>query len=242
MSRSKRRPRDRAGRERMRSSFVISLILHALVLLALSIEWHSASRLHLPEKIYSVKVLWSTQARGSGGAEAKRDQVKVTAVKEAPTKKAARKEEAKTPVPKKPQKNKAKADSKTGAKNESESAPPAEKTAGAEAGEGAGSGTGIAVDAAQFPFSYFLSAIERKVSDNWYSAASEKGAGLTGVVYFRLMRNGSVEDVRIETSSGNGYFDRAAIRAVKSAAPFPPLPRGFQDDFLGVHFTFVQKK
>ena len=56
-----------------------------------------------------------------------------------------------------------------------------------------------------------------------------------------LMRDGTVQDVRDETSSGNEYFDRSAVRAVKSASPFPPLPRGFQDEFLGIHFTFVQK-
>jgi TolA protein len=226
----------------MRSSLVISLILHGLVVTALFMEWHAGTRLHLPEKVYSVRVLLATQARRSGGAGAKRDDVKVTEVKEAPPRKAARKEEAKVAVPKKPEKDKAKNDTKPGTKDKNEGATPAENTGGAATGGGVGSGTGIAVDAVQFPFSYFLAAIERRVSDNWYSAASEAGAGLTSVVYFRLMRDGSVEDVRVETSSRNSYFDRAAIRAVKSAAPFPPLPRGFQDDFLGIHFTFVQKE
>jgi TolA protein len=225
----------------MRSSLAISLILHGLVLFGLFTEWRSSSRPHYPEKIYSVKVLWATQGRGSRGAAAKKDDVKVTSVKEAPRKRAAPKPEAKVAVPKKPAKSKAETETKTGAKDESKSPAPAEETAGTAPGEGVGGGTGIAVDAARFPFSYFLSAIERKVSENWYSAASDGKTGLSSVVYFRLLRNGSVEDVRVETSSGNGYFDRAAVRAVKSAAPFPPLPRGFQDEFLGIHFTFVQK-
>jgi TolA protein len=117
----------------------------------------------------------------------------------------------------------------------------AERSDGTTAGPGTADGTGISVDAAQFPFAYFLSAIERRVSDHWYNTSSQPGSGLTCVVYFRLMRDGSVQDVRGETSSGNDYFDRSAVRAVKGASPFPPLPRGFQDEFLGIHFTFVQK-
>jgi TonB family protein len=105
-----------------------------------------------------------------------------------------------------------------------------------------GSGEGRGAQSANFPFSYFLAAIERKVSENWFSAVAENAAGLTCVVYFALMRDGGVSDVRLETSSGNAYFDRAATRAVKSAAPFPPLPKAFTDTYLGIHFTFVQKE
>jgi periplasmic protein TonB len=224
----------------MRSSFVISLILHGLVLGALFIEWHSVSRMRFPEKIYSVKVLGSLEGRRPAGAAAKRDDVKVTAAKEAPKRKAPRKVEPKVAVPKKPGK---KPESKANGVNNT--AAPAEKPPGEAAGSLAagdtGDGTGIAVDA-RFPYSYFLSAIERRVSENWYSAVSQGRVGLTCVVYFRLMRDGSVGEARIETSSGNGYFDRAALRAVKSGSPFPPLPGGFAGDFLGIHFTFVQKE
>lgn len=225
----------------MKFSLVISLILHGLVLGALFIEWHSAAQMHLPEKIYSIRVIGSLNARRPAGADAKRDDVKVTTTKEEPKKKAPRREEPKAAVPKKPGK-KPESKAKGGSKAPAPAEEPRGEAAGSLAGGAAGDGTGIAVDAARFPYSYFLSAIERRVSENWYSAVSQGRAGLTCVVYFRLMRDGSVGDVRIETSSGNDYFDRAALRAVKSGAPFPPLPRGFADDFLGIHFTFAQKE
>ena len=225
----------------MRFSLVASLILHGLVLGALFIEWHSAARMHLPEKIYSIRVIGSPGARKPAGGDAKRDNVKVTTPKEAPKKKAPPKAEPKAAVPKKTGK---KTESK--AKTEGKAAAPAEEprgeAPGSLAGGATGDGTGIAVDAAQFPYSYFLAAIERRVSENWYSAVSQGRAGLTCVVYFRLMRDGSVGDVRIEKSSGNDYFDRGALRAVRSGSPFPPLPGGFADDFLGIHFTFAQKE
>ncbi len=146
---------------------------------------------------------------------------------------AAEKEE-KIPVPKKPE-----------TKKEGEKAkdpPPAPEEKPIDVGVAADQGTGIAVDAPVFPFSYYLAAIERKVSANWFSAVSEGASGITCVVYFRLRRDGSVDDAKIETSSGNAYFDRAALRAVKSSSPFPPLPRAFPDQYLGIHFTFVQKE
>jgi TonB family protein len=225
----------------MRLSFIISLIFHGFLFSALFVEWHAASRMHLPEKVYSVKVLGSLRTGTVRSAPGRRESVKVTAPKTAPKKKLPREMGPKVAVPKKQAKNRK-------PKGSSEVPAPAaaarEQARGDSTGTGAGTSgaEGITVDAAQFPFGYFLSAIERRVSESWYLAMVKPGSGLTCVVYFRLMRNGSVEDVRVEKGSGNDYFDRSAVRAVKSASPFPPLPRGFQDDFLGIHFTFVQKE
>ena len=61
-------------------------------------------------------------------------------------------------------------------------------------------------------------------------------------VYFRVGRNGSIESPAVETSSGNFVFDQAALRAVVQASPLPPLPGGFADDYLGVHFSFAYEQ
>ncbi|MCX5754350.1 MAG: TonB family protein [Candidatus Krumholzibacteria bacterium] len=225
----------------MKLSLGISACVHAIVLTALVFLFQAVPKMRLPEGVYSVKILQPFVGAGpSAGAkteEGKKDAVKVEEPKQEP-----KKEEAKIPVPKKPDATK-EGDAKKAAeaKKEASENGAGEKPLGVSVGAGAGDGTGIAVDAASFPFGYFLAAIERRVSENWFSAVSEGGTGLTCVVYFRLMRDGSASDARIETSSGNAYFDRAAVRAVKSAAPFPPLPRAFTDAFLGIHFTFVQK-
>lgn len=224
------------GGKGMRFSLGISLCIHAIVLGALVFLFNAVPGMDIPEGVYSIKILqpFGGSVR-TGGAEeqgAAKDEAKAEKPKEPP-----KKEEPKVPVPKKPD-----------AKKEGESSSkPAEKPAGdeplgVEVGVGTGDGTGIAVDGANFPFSYFLMAIERRVSDNWFSAVSEGATGLTCVVYFRLNRDGSASDVRLEKSSGNAYFDRAAMRAVKSATPFPPLPKAFTEAFLGIHFTFVQKE
>jgi TonB family protein len=217
----------------MRLSLGVSVVVHAVILAALVLLFNAVPQMRLPEAVYSVKIL-QPFVGSSPPAAAKADEAKAETPKTPP-----KKPEPKIPVPKKPE-----AKSKAAAKKVAETKPPApaaeEKPLGVSVGVG-GEGAGIAVDAASFPFSYFLAAIERKVSDNWFSAVSEGAKGLTCIIYFKLMRDGSVSDVRVETSSGNAYFDRAAERAVKSAAPFPPLPGAFTDPSLGIHFTFVQK-
>ncbi len=218
----------------MRLSLGISACVHAVVLTALVFLFQAVPKMRLPEGVYSVKILQPFVGSGPKSA-AKAEEGEKEAVKIEEPKQKPKKEEAKIPVPKKPDAKK-----EGEAKKETPAADTGEKALGVTVGEG--DGTGIAVDAANFPFGYFLAAIERRVSENWFSAASEGGTGLTCVVYFRLMRDGSVSDARVETSSGNAYFDRSALRAVKSAAPFPPLPRAFTDAFLGIHFTFVQKE
>ncbi len=222
----------------MRLSLVISACVHAIVLAALVFLVQTVPKMRLPEGVYSVKILQPFVGSGPSSAAKtegeKKDAVDVKEPKEPP-----KKAEEKIPVPKKPEAKK-EGDTKKETDAKKETPPKAEEKAlGVTVGEG--DGTGIAVAAASFPFGYFLAAIERRVSENWFSAVSEGGTGLTCVVYFRLMRDGSVSDARVETSSGNGYFDRAALRAVKSASPFPPLPRAFTDSYLGIHFTFVQK-
>ena len=58
------------------------------------------------------------------------------------------------------------------------------------------------------------------------------------VIFFRINRDGSIADVRIERSSGLPFVDRAAQRAVLASSPLPPLPADFHEGSLGVHLKF----
>ncbi len=208
----------------MKSSLGISVVAHVSVFTAALFLFNAVPRMNLPERVYSVKIL-QPLLRAPAAAE--------KPAPETPKKEPPKKEE-KIPVPKKPE------TPKEGKESKEEPAKPQEKPI--DVGVAGEQGTGIAVDAPVFPFSYYLAAIERKVSANWFSAVSGGTVGMNCVVYFRLRRDGSVEDARIETSSSNAYFDRAALKAVRSSSPFPPLPRAFPDQYLGIHFTFVQKE
>ena len=97
----------------------------------------------------------------------------------------------------------------------------------------------MGVDAADFPFSYYLSLVRDRIAGNW-QPPSGLGSGeiAQAVVYFKIARSGAVTDVRLETPSTADFFDRAALRAVVLSNPMPPLPAGFPGGDLGVHFGF----
>jgi len=61
---------------------------------------------------------------------------------------------------------------------------------------------------------------------------------LEAVVDVTVSRSGSVTSLSLEKSSGNRYFDQSALRAIRKASPFPPIPesiRGSSID-LGIRF------
>jgi len=85
----------------------------------------------------------------------------------------------------------------------------------------------VAVAAPQqdFKFPPYLAIIREKVEQHWNPPPGEKGMKVK--VQFRLLRSGRVGDSNLEKSSGNFYFDQAAMRAILSSSPFPPLPDEF---------------
>ena len=56
-----------------------------------------------------------------------------------------------------------------------------------------------------------------------------------------IQRDGSIAAPRIETSSGSTFYDRAALRAISEASPFPPLPADWSKPALRVLFNFELK-
>lgn len=208
----------------MRFSLLISILIHVTLVWVLLTLFRIVPEMRLPEKVYHVKILQPLIRSRQPEPEVKT---------EAPSK----------PKPKKPAVVKPKEKEKAPEeKVEPEKAPEQEeKSMDLSVGKEVEDGTSISVEGQRFPFSYYLAAIERKVSQNWYSGVSSGVEGFTCLVFFRLRRDGRIDDVRVEQSSGNTYFDRSAMRAVRSAEPFPPLPRAFTDNYLGIHFTFAQK-
>jgi TonB family protein len=112
---------------------------------------------------------------------------------------------------------------------------------GTGSGFGSGSGSGYG---GSFPYAYYIDTIKNKISSSWYS--SLVSPGLRGkfvvVVYFKILRNGRIEDLAVEQQSGSDSLDLSALRAVENAAPFPPLPTSFTYRYLGVHFEFEWSK
>jgi protein TonB len=86
--------------------------------------------------------------------------------------------------------------------------------------------------------------LKGKISASWYNSLVSPGlkGKFTTVVYFRILRNGNISDLELEEESGNNSLDLSSLRAIKDAAPFPPLPSDFPGQYLGVHFEFEWEK
>jgi colicin import membrane protein len=61
---------------------------------------------------------------------------------------------------------------------------------------------------------------------------------LVAVIDAKILRNGTVDDVGFEKRSGNKYFDESAIKAIRKASPFPPLPEWIKDNYIEVGVRF----
>ncbi|HEX2223399.1 MAG TPA: energy transducer TonB, partial [Thermoanaerobaculia bacterium] len=88
------------------------------------------------------------------------------------------------------------------------------------------------VDNPDFKFGYYLDQLLARIDQNW--ARPSLGDNIEATIVFRIHKDGSVSDLRVQESSGFAAFDLAAQRAVTNAAPFPPLPRAYRHDSLGV--------
>jgi TonB family protein len=95
----------------------------------------------------------------------------------------------------------------------------------------------VAVDQSNFEFAYYLQQLRTMIARNW-TPASGVPAGTRVEIYFRIARDGTLTSPRVEASSGYGYFDQSAQRAVILTGHLPPLPLGYDGSDLGVHFGF----
>ncbi len=78
-----------------------------------------------------------------------------------------------------------------------------------------------------------------KVAASWTMPAKMPPEGSKAVVVVVILRDGKGADVRLHFQSGSQEWDDAAVVAVKSAAPFSPLPKGYGRDSVEVHFHFA---
>jgi TonB family protein len=59
------------------------------------------------------------------------------------------------------------------------------------------------------------------------------------MVRFKILKDGSVKEMKLEGPSGDVSLDRAAWAGILGASPFPQLPREFKGDFIELRFYFL---
>lgn len=75
-----------------------------------------------------------------------------------------------------------------------------------------------------------------RVASRWKTPAETPAVGKKTVVQARIAKDGKLISTDVSMSSGVTAWDAAAEAAVKHAAPFDPLPAGYQYPTLEVHF------
>ncbi len=98
----------------------------------------------------------------------------------------------------------------------------------------AGSGA-ASLDSPDFTYSYYTDQLLAQIDSVWNRPVI--GGEIEAIVKFVIRQDGSLANVSLARSSGYNSFDLAAMRAIRAAAPFPPLPAAFRNSTLGVNLT-----
>jgi protein TonB len=115
---------------------------------------------------------------------------------------------------------------------------------GPGSGEGFGPGFGSQIGLANFPFAYYIQSIQDRISSNWFKSLVDPGVSgnLQVTIFFKIHRDGRYSDLKVVESSNVRPFDLSALRAIQTAANFPPLPAEYEEEHLGIYITFEHSK
>jgi TonB family protein len=101
----------------------------------------------------------------------------------------------------------------------------------------------VLTDTMGVDFGPYLARVLLIVKENWYRGIPEsamppimKKGKLA--IHFVVLKDGRVAYMAQDLSSGDVALDRAAWGAISISSPFPPLPKEFQGQNLGLRFYF----
>jgi protein TonB len=101
-------------------------------------------------------------------------------------------------------------------------------------------GMGTGREAIEIQYKKYYDEIWRRVKASWILPEEivAEGANPLAVVVVRIAKDGSLLDMKLEKSSQNRVFDQSCLRAVKKAAPFPPLPKDYPQRYMELGLRF----
>lgn len=114
-------------------------------------------------------------------------------------------------------------------------AEPPPKRVGSPFGSSLGASTNqaaLGVEDPNFTYGYYLDRVVAVISANWVRPMM---GNLETRLHFRIQRDGTITELRLVASSSSRQFDEAALRAVNTSSPLPPLPKGYVEDTLGIN-------
>ena len=105
------------------------------------------------------------------------------------------------------------------------------------------SGMEVLSDTMGVDFGPYLARVLHDVRENWYNLIPEVARaplmkkGKVSIE-FAIMKDGSVQGMRLMSPSGDVSLDRAAWGGITGSNPFPPLPGEFGGQYLALRFHF----
>ena len=93
-------------------------------------------------------------------------------------------------------------------------------------------------------FGAYAALLQQRIAQNWNTQdvdARIKTAPPV-IMNFTILRDGTIRDIRVKTSSGNVALDRSAERALYAVGTVEPLPAGYDRDQAVIEFWFELKR
>jgi TonB family protein len=86
----------------------------------------------------------------------------------------------------------------------------------------------------------YYNEIWAKIKKEWTipENLSEKKGDWEPIIILTIERDGRVQKSWFEKRSGNNLYDQSAVRAIKKAEPFPPLPKEWGENTLEIGIRF----
>ncbi len=99
----------------------------------------------------------------------------------------------------------------------------------------------ISLDTKDTAYVPYTTVLKEKIRSHWVYPlyAQENLIQGTLITFFRLDSGGNLVDVRVVRSSEYEILDKHALKAIRSANPFPPFPESIAVDFLNINASFA---
>ena len=89
-------------------------------------------------------------------------------------------------------------------------------------------------------FPAYVDAVRNRISSNWLQSTVDPSVRWAprSLFSFQVLRDGTVTNVQMITSSGNRSVDNSALRAILSSSPMSGLPSSYSGNSVTVEFWF----
>ena len=82
----------------------------------------------------------------------------------------------------------------------------------------------------------YVTELQRRVLRNWSTPNNDNSKKT--VLFLRISKSGNLMILNVKSPSGDTYIDELALKAVRNAQPFSPLPAGYRNQYADVILTF----